>query len=250
MDNNDFYNQNNQQGNDQGQQTYDYSQPQGQQQTYDYSQQQQQNYDYSQPQGQQHTYDYNQPQEQQNYDYSQPQGQTYNYGQQQAPYDPQYAPQAYAGDQYNQYNQQAYPNQYGQQSYPNNPQGYPVDPQFDKKYISPEDNQKANIMCVISLVCHFIVPFLGSFLLGGMTSSFSETNDVSAGSTITSLFSLIVSCSYLASWVLMIIVRVKYKNNTFGKVIMWIYIILLALGIIAVIILIVTCVNIIRECNF
>ena len=48
----------------------------------------------------------------------------------------------------------------------------------------------------------------------------------------------------------MIIVRVKYKNNTFGKVIMWIYIILLALGIIAVIILIVTCVNIIRECNF
>ena len=250
MDNNDFYNQNNQQGNDQGQQTYDYSQPQGQQQTYDYSQQQQQNYDYSQPQGQQHTYDYNQPQEQQNYDYSQPQGQTYNYGQQQAPYDPQYAPQAYAGDQYNQYNQQAYPNQYGQQSYPNNPQGYPVDPQFDKKYISPEDNQKANIMCVISLVCHFIVPFLGSFLLGGMTSSFSEINDVSAGSTITSLLSLIVSCSYLASWVLMIIVRVKYKNNTFGKVIMWIYIILLALGIIAVIILIVTCVNILRECNF
>ena len=238
MDNNDFYNQNGQQGNVPNQQTYDYSQPQGQQQTYDYSQQQQQNYDYSQPQ------------EQQNYDYSQPQGQTYNYGQQQAPYDPQYAPQAYAGDQYNQYNQQAYPNQYGQQSYPNNPQGYPVDPQFDKKYISPEDNQKANIMCVISLVCHFIVPFLGSFLLGGMTSSFSETNDVSAGSTITSLFSLIVSCSYLASWVLMIIVRVKYKNNTFGKVIMWIYIILLALGIIAVIILIVTCVNIIRECNF
>ena len=105
-------------------------------------------------------------------------------------------------------------------------------------------------MCVISLVCHFIVPFLGSFLLGGMTSSFTETNDVSAGSTITSLFSLIVSCSYLASWVLMIIVRVKYKNNTFGKVIMWIYIILLALGIIAVIILIVTCVNILRECNF
>ena len=187
----------------------------------------QQIYDYSQPQGQQQTYDYSQ-QQQQNYDYSQPQGQTYNYGQQ----------------------QQAYPNQYGQQSYPNNPQGYPVDPQFDKKYISPEDNQKANIMCVISLVCHFIVPFLGSFLLGGMTSSFSETNDVSAGSTITSLFSLIVSCSYLASWVLMIIVRVKYKNNTFGKVIMWIYIILLALGIIAVIILIVTCVNIIRECNF
>ena len=223
MDNNDFYNQNGQQ---QGQQqTYDYSQ---QQQTYDYSQQQQQGYDYGQ--------------QQQAYDYSQPQQQTQ--------FDAQYAPQAYAGDQYNQYNQQAYPNQYGQQSYSNNPQGYPVDPQFDKKYISPEDNQKANIMCVISLVCHFIVPFLGSFLLGGMTSSFSETNDVSAGSTITSLFSLIVSCSYLASWVLMIIVRVKYKNNTFGKVIMWIYIILLALGIIAVIILIVTCVNIIRECNF
>ena len=237
MDNNDFYNQNNQQGNDQGQQTYDYSQPQGQQQTYDYSQQQQ-TYDYSQQQ--QQGYDYGQ--QQQAYDYSQPQQQTQ--------FDAQYAPQAYAGDQYNQYNQQAYPNQYGQQSYPNNPQGYPVDPQFDKKYISPEDNQKANIMCVISLVCHFIVPFLGSFLLGGMTSSFSETNDVSAGSTITSLFSLIVSCSYLASWVLMIIVRVKYKNNTFGKVIMWIYIILLALGIIAVIILIVTCVNIIRECNF
>ena len=238
MDNNDFYNQNNQQGNDQGQQTYDYSQQQ-QQQTYDYSQQQGQSYDYNQQQ--QQGYDYGQ-QQQQAYDYSQPQQQTQ--------FDAQYAPQAYAGDQYNQYNQQAYPNQYGQQSYPNNLQGYPVDPQFDKKYISPEDNQKANIMCVISLVCHFIVPFLGSFLLGGMTSSFTETNDVSAGSTITSLFSLIVSCSYLASWVLMIIVRVKYKNNTFGKVIMWIYIILLALGIIAVIILIVTCVNILRECNF
>lgn len=217
MDNNDFYNQNNQQGNDQGQQTYDYSQPQGQQQTYDYSQPQgQQNYDYSQPQGQQQTYDYNQPQ-----------GQTYNYSQ-----------------------QQAYPNQYGQQSYPNNPQGYPVDPQFDKKYISPEDNRTANIMCLISVLCHFVVPVVCSVILGAMTDIISGTSYKSSDSVFTSMLSLLISVSYLASWVLMIIVRVKYKNNTFGKVIMWIYIILLALGVIAVIILIVTCVNILRECNF
>ncbi|MBR1773811.1 MAG: hypothetical protein IJ749_07900 [Eubacterium sp.] len=214
MDNNDFYNQNGQQ--------------QGQQQTYDYSQQQQQQ-----------TYDYSQ---QQAYDYSQPQQQTQ--------FDAQYAPQEYAGDQYNQYNQQAYPNQYGQQSYPNNPQGYPVDPQFDKKYISPEDNRTANILCVISLLCHFVVPFVVSFILGALTDVFSGTSYKSSDSVFTSMLSLLVSVSYLASWVLMIIVRVKYKNNTFGKVIMWIYIILLALGIIAVIILIVTCVNILRECNF
>ena len=41
--------------------------------------------------------------------------------------------------------------------------------------------------------------------------------------------------AWVASWVLMIVVRVKYKTSTFGKVLMWIYIIGAILSVLAVI---------------
>ena len=115
----------------------------------------------------------------------------------------------------------------------------------------PEDdggrnNNTATIMCIISLVCMYVVPIVTVMVSGGV-SSIAEGNE-SVTSFFASVLSLVMSVSGLAAWVLMIIVRVKYPKNVFGKVLMWIYIISLILGVIAIIVLFVTCINSLRHC--
>ena len=91
----------------------------------------------------------------------------------------------------------------------------------------------------------FVVPIIttGIIALVG-DASFDETLSSFAGSVATTITGL----ANLAAWVLMIIVRVKYRHNTFGKVLMIVYLVLLALLVIACIILFVTCINCIRSC--
>lgn len=109
-------------------------------------------------------------------------------------------------------------------------------PQDNQRIDSQEDNKKANILCAISLVCWFIVPLIISAISKLYTNSFysysngeSEClNIIGAGSGL----------SIIAGIVLMIIVRVKYPNNTFGKVVMWLFIVLTVLAVISVILMI------------
>ena len=53
----------------------------------------------------------------------------------------------------------------------------------------------------------------------------------------------------LAAIVIMIVVRVKYPKNKFGKVLMWIYIIELILTMLLLLIIIITCAGILHDCR-
>jgi hypothetical protein len=89
-----------------------------------------------------------------------------------------------------------------------------------------------------------ILAALSDFFKSGDISSVES----SAEDAFVGLCSIVTGVSYLASWVLMIIARAKYRRSVFAKVVMWIYIVLLILGVIATVVLIMTCVNMIRQC--
>ena len=116
-------------------------------------------------------------------------------------------------------------------------QGYQPQ-QNDPSYISPEDNHKANILCVISLCCMFGGPLLSSIVTGFF---YGTTSSETIGSQLSSFFYSISGIAHIAAWILMIYVRVKYKRNTMGKVLMITYIILLVLAILGIIILVASC---------
>ena len=144
-------------------------------------------------------------------------------------------------------NNQVPPNPYGQNGYAPNPygqNGYAPNPyqQYSGRLqpLSPEDNKKANILCTISLCLCFLPSILLAFL---------RQAGVSGDNTAFEVLSMISGWSVIASWVLVIIVRVKYKQNTFGKVLMWLYIILAILGLVAFFMLLVACTDMVRHCN-
>jgi len=89
-----------------------------------------------------------------------------------------------------------------------------------------EDEKQANILCVISLILTF-----GSSLLDKGIDYLIPNN----------YSSVITSLGPLSGLVLMIIARVKYPKSVFAKVLMWVYIVLILLAIIAFIVLVVSC---------
>ena len=91
-----------------------------------------------------------------------------------------------------------------------------------------EDDKYANILCIISI----ILTFGASFVLGIL--SYNARN-------LESAFDYIGGLCPLIGLVLMIVARVKYPNNKFAKILMWIYIVLIILGIVAFILLTIAC---------
>ena len=144
----------------------------------------------------------------------------------------------------NQYAQQPQmdPNQYAQPQQMNPPQRQMPPVQSDK----PEDDHLANMLCIISLVCMFVVP-IGSYgVLYFLDGAKFSTKVLDA---LTSISTCLMGASYIAAWVLMILVRVKYKKNKFGFILMIIYLILLALTVIAIIFLIASCISCLNDCH-
>jgi membrane protease subunit (stomatin/prohibitin family) len=111
---------------------------------------------------------------------------------------------------------------------------------------SPKDEKHANILCAISLVCMHGVPALLGALMK-LVDAFVYDEDVSM--IFSGVMALLVFASWIAAVVLMIYVRVKYRNNVFGKVIMWIYIAETIAAIIATIVLVVACAAFLHECS-
>ena len=106
---------------------------------------------------------------------------------------------------------------------------------------SAEDNKKANILCTISLVL-FVCPVITAIFYGVLENAFKVNNQLEvAGSSVMEIASEISGVFYVAALVLMIIVRVKYPKNTFGKILMWIYIVLTALALIAFVVMMIAC---------
>lgn len=105
--------------------------------------------------------------------------------------------------------------------------------------------RKANTLCFISLGLNLLPVFIVAIMVSYNRAS-GGTNVLEGfpGRLITSVY----GGAYIGSWVTMIIARVKYKESVFAKVLMWVYIGIAILGVIAFIILMVMCINTLRSC--
>ena len=104
--------------------------------------------------------------------------------------------------------------------------------------VDPEENKKANKLGIISVILYFGGPVLSyifyiiMYALTTVSSSvYSEASTILYGLLTMVLGVLSIGCRTTA-YVFMIIMRVKYPNNTFGKVLMWVYIGLLITSIV------------------
>ncbi len=97
-----------------------------------------------------------------------------------------------------------------------------------------DTNEQANRLCIISLILYF-----GSSLIAGIINF--VIGDSGLSNAITSLAAL----GPLAGIILMIVAKVKYPDNKFAKVLMWVYIGLtvgaIVLAIIAVVFFVALC---------
>jgi len=110
----------------------------------------------------------------------------------------------------------------------------------NQKVKTPED-ELATKLCIASLICYFGAPVLSSILssVSDFTSSFNSSSvDDLVSNAMFWPIGLVLALGPLAGIILMIIARVKAPKNTFGKVLMWVYIALFILKILAVIALI------------
>ena len=102
-----------------------------------------------------------------------------------------------------------------------------VTPTDSKNYISPEDNNKANMLTAISLVTNIFSSIIAGFLSAfGMNDAF-----VSAVGGLLPLVSL----------GLLIYVRIKYPKNVFSKVLLIIYLVLFFGGILLMLLFVFAC---------
>lgn len=109
--------------------------------------------------------------------------------------------------------------------------------------LNPENNDKqVNILCLISMACVF-VPTIVSILFLSVWDALTTVrfDESSAGTLIGNIWSILATLLLIAGIALLIYVRVKYPENKFGKVLMWIYIALAILMIIAIIVIIIAC---------
>ncbi len=100
------------------------------------------------------------------------------------------------------------------------------------------NDSRANKLCVIGLVC-LILPILGLML---------EVLLPAGGNKVVATISFIFQLMYIAGLVIMIYVRVKYPANVFGKVLMWLHIIVGVIFLIILIAAIVMCAVMINGC--
>ncbi len=114
---------------------------------------------------------------------------------------------------------------------------------------TPEEKRLGNKWSWISLICAvggFLVN-MGSPVVLGVAGALSEVSDemYEELSVLSEVGLLICSgVAFLASvaaLVIMIYVRVKYPLNIFGKVLMWVYIVVIALYIITMAVIIIAC---------
>ena len=109
-----------------------------------------------------------------------------------------------------------------------------------------ERRKKATVLCVISLVCQF-APELITGVFSGIAESLDDLS--SSLEPLTYATSMVALGTYVASWVLMIIARVKYKESKFAKVLMWVYIGILAASVIAIVLVIAMCAYMLKDCQ-
>ena len=124
------------------------------------------------------------------------------------------------------------------QSY-QNPQAYYV----NESAVEDQNKKLAKRFCIISLCLHLVGPSVAT-VLGVIANVLGDNAE-----SLSSLASIIAGPTFTASIVFMIIARVKDKKSTFGKVLMWVYIVEVALLVIACIIMIIFFIWLAQTCN-
>ncbi len=137
------------------------------------------------------------------------------------PNQPQVQQNVYIPNQPNQgaYNQNIYPPHYGYERAPSD--------------LTPEENKRANILCVCSIIMLFIGPAFFMALSEGMGWTQSDY-----GYRVNNM---LATLSFMGAWIMVIYVRVRYKANTFGRVLLWVYIMLMITLVVGVILFMAAC---------
>ena len=176
----------------------------------------------------------------------------------QQPYQqPVYQQQPYQQPQYQQpvYQQPVYQQPvYQQPPYMESPYQQPQKPLRPIDLLPPEERaarkKKANILCIISLVLQFS-PYILLGVVSGIIESLgpSFSGNLSTAPAIVQILGYIGGGAYIASWVFMIVARSKYSESVFAKVLMWVYLGLLSVGIIGTMLLIYMCAIMLNGCH-
>lgn len=105
----------------------------------------------------------------------------------------------------------------------------------------PTKDHTPDILCMISILCE-IVPFIMDGVFTGAVQTLSYKVSENPGlMMIRNLIGSLAGIGFVAGIVLLIIVRVKYPQNTFGKVLMWVYIVFAVLCFLAFFLFLVAC---------
>lgn len=99
-----------------------------------------------------------------------------------------------------------------------------MDKMFDKKEESDDkrikNEKNANILCGISLFLYFIT--IVYKWIPPFDSTFYTINNILLALIVKVIY-IIISIAPFTAYIIMIIVRIKYKNNKFGKILMIVY---------------------------
>lgn len=99
---------------------------------------------------------------------------------------------------------------------------------------TPDNNRSdkhANLLCIISLVC-MLLPIIISFVFMCIRSVLTYQDTAMTTDIIAGVLGTISILLVITGLILMIYVRVQYPKNVFGKVLMWLYIILAIIALI------------------
>lgn len=136
-----------------------------------------------------------------------------------------------------------------------NPGGFIQDPGYYQwiQYQEQQNNKKANIMSAISVVLALLgaigIPIINLTANPIFSSDWSSSQYATGMVATTSMIlPYLGGLCCLVSLILMIVVRVKYPKNTFGKVLMWLYIVVYALYVIMVLVVVIFLVWFLSQC--
>jgi len=109
------------------------------------------------------------------------------------------------------------------------------------------ETNNSNKFCIISVCLHYGAPILMGMFMALWMRVVNQNQAIY--NVFGSISSLAEAGAYIASVVLMIIVRVKDRKNLFGKILMWVYIAEAILSVILGILLIVACFSLAQKCG-
>ena len=149
------------------------------------------------------------------------------------------------------------PNMPPQQRQPLPPNMPPRQGKMPRPELSPEDKKQADKLCIISMILMFApmaVIFIKNIILGLLFDAGKEEiyYNIASSYVLGSILTFLMAGCGIAALVLMILVRVKYPQSVFGKVLMWLYIALAILVVVFIAVTIIACglafISCVRNC--